>query len=276
MRFARLLLFVGLATATPALAAESGGIRELYVAPTISFFQWEEQGGGARLLREEGPLFGVAGGIRVELLRAASGQALILSGVTELYGGVVSYDGQTQSVTPNKDKRPFTTDVGYVGGRGGIDLGWTIPLRTSRFGPLVGLEYRAWMRDLQGGSALDSNGVPFQVSGSTEFWQNVTLRLGLRWNEIPLGGGWSAFGEGGAVYPFYTSNQVDVPDYGTLTITPEGEWSPRGELGVRNKSFRFAVTYEGLRFGRSPTVKGYYQPDSSGDLVVFSVGYCFR
>jgi hypothetical protein len=282
MRFARLLLFTWLVAATPAVAAEFGGIRELYVAPTISLFQWEEYGGGTRLLREEGPLFGVAGGIRVDLLRTSSGQAFTLTGVTELYGGVVSYDGHTQSSTfPKQDNRPFTTDVSYVGGHGGFDLGWMFPLRATRLSPLIGLDYRAWMRDLQGGSTVDSGGVPFQVSGSTEFWQNTTLCMGLRWNEIPLGGGWSAFGEGAAVYPFYTSNRVDVAGYGTLTIKPEGEWSARGELGVRNKSLRFAVTYEGLRFGRSPTVyiapsKGYYQPESSGDLIGFSVGYCFR
>lgn len=280
LRIAFLLITGFVAVATPS-AAESGRVRELSVAPSVSWFQWEERVGGVRLLKEDGPLFGVSGGFRMDLLPAVAGQTMTLSVAAELYGGVVSYDGHAQSDTPKYDNRPLTTDVGYIGGHGGFDLGWMVPFRKSRLGPLAGLDYRLWVRDLRDGTAIDTEGVPFLVSGSTEFWQNVTLRLGLRWEEIPLGGEWRLFVEGGAVYPVYTANQIDVADYGSVTIKPEGEWSARGELGIRRNNLRFAVTYEGLRFGRSPTVvitpvKGYFQPESSGDVVGFSVGYCFR
>lgn len=274
------LLSCWLTAASP--AAEAGGIiSEISLAPTISFYQWEEHAERGRLLREEGPLFGVAGGIRSDLLRTASGQALSLSGTAELYGGVVDYDGHTQSDQPKNDYRPLRTDVGYIGWRGGFDLGWMIPLRGSRLGPLAGVDYRVWLRDLQGSTASDTDGVPFPVSGVTELWQNATLRLGARWEAIPLGGGWNLFAEGGAVYPFYTANQIDVADYGTVTITPRGEWSGFGETGIRNNRLRIALRYEGLRFGRSSTVpvsaaKGYYQPESAGDFIGVSVGYCFR
>jgi len=268
-------LCLTLSMALPTFAAGESRISEFYVAPTFNYFTWKETGFlGEQLVKETGPLFGVGSGIRTVLVRGNSGQSLTLSGKLDIYGGVVNYDGRTQSPS----NLPVSTDVNYFGTRAGCNVGWGLPVGSSTVGPFAGFQYRFWMRDLNVSTTVDGKGNPVPVGGTTEYWDDLTTRLGIGWYDIRIATDWSLFAEGGAQYPFYTSNSVDT-GYGTVTSEPQGQWSAFAEAGVRYKRLRLAVTFEEQRYSRSPSVLAwpyyFYQPASTAEYLGFSVGYCF-
>ncbi len=262
----------------PTLAVGAAGVDELSVSPTFSYFTWKENGSaGERLVKESGPLYGVAGGLKSTLFRGASGESLTLMGRGDLYGGVVQYDGHTQ---PGFGYLPVSTDVDYFGLRLGSDACFGLPVGGSTLGPFAGLDYRFWQRSLNATTTLDAQRQTVQVGGTTEYWQEISTRLGIRWDNIPLAREWRLFAGGGAQYPLYTSNTFDTAEDGAVTVEPKGEWSPFAEAGLRYRRLRVAVTYEEQRFGRSSAVSKtnfiYSQPASTSEYLGFSVGYCFR
>src|SRR6266581_4774893 len=89
------MLAICLALLTPpAFAGQYGGVEEWYLYPSVQYFTWEEFLNGNRLLKEEGALFGIGGGVRLDLYR----KALLLNVKGELFGGNVGYRGQTQNL----------------------------------------------------------------------------------------------------------------------------------------------------------------------------------
>ena len=276
MKFVSGIVLLSLVLAVPVIAAEGKGINELYVAPTVFSYTWKETGSfGEQLLKESGPLFGVTSGVRAHLVRGESGQTLMLSGKIDIYGGEVNYDGHTQLPS----NLPVSTDVGYFGTRIGCDAGWGFPVSGSTVGPFAGFNYRFWMRDLQSTTTFDGNGNLVPVGGSTEYWQDFSTRLGIRWYDIRIADEWRLFVEGGFAYSLYAGNTVDLNGFGNVTLEPEGLWTPFAEAGVRYKRLRLAVTFEEQRYQRSPSVLVgpyfVYQPASTGEYLGFSVGYCF-
>jgi hypothetical protein len=268
-------------------AAQYGGIRELFVGPSIEYFRWEEFSGGSKLLTEQGPRFGVDGTIVLDLLKTGEAGSLSFKGKLGLFGGVVDYDGQTQP--PNS--LPVKTDVTYVGAREEVAIGWAFPAGDGRIEPFAGLGYRWWLRDLQDSTAFDpalsgGRGGTVVVSGYTEEWESVYTKVGMAFSH-PLDGSWQLFAEAGGKYPFYNTNTVDIALAGKKTVRPEPRWSAFAELGARYKRFRPAVYYEGYRTGQSEVVDtglvnargnriGIFQPRSDEDVVGVSFSYCFR
>ncbi len=268
------LLCLLLVAALPAFAAGEGKEGEFYVAPFFNYLTWKETGtSGERLVKESGPLYGLRSGLTVVPFRKGSGHSLVLSGKLDLFGGVVRYDGHQ-----NLTNLPVSTDVDYFGARLVFDAAWALQVRRSAVGPFVGFAHRFWLRNLNNSSAVDGRGNQVPVSGASEYWNEISSRMGVRWSGIGVAPGWTLFAEGGAHYPLYTTNIVDT-GYGSVTLEPKGFWSPFAEAGLRYNRLRFAVTYEEQRYGQSPLlISGPYyvhQPASSGEYLGFSAGYCF-
>jgi len=259
-RIVILVIFLAL-FARPVFAGQYGGVEQWYLYPSLQYFSWEEFYGGARLLKEEGPLFGIGGGALFDLYR----KGLILKLNGEIFGGEVHYRGQTQS------KQPLKTDVTYFGSKLESDLGWRISLPVGSVEPFAGIGYRWWLRFLEG------------QGGYTEWWQTVYTKLGLR-GEIPAGSDLTLFAEAGGKYPFLNRNTVDFSDIGTITVKPTSRWSVFAEIGARYGSFRPAIFYEGFRYGESPKVpivvggvdRFLFQPESSSDIIGINLGWAFR
>ena len=261
--------------ASQAAAAEYGGIRELYIGPSIAYFHWRELVAGQSILTEQGPMYGIDGTIALDLLKTERAGTLTLKDKVGIFGGLVYYDGQTQA----PHNLPVKTDVIYVGVKEELALGWAIPFGDSRLEPFAGLGYRWWLRDLQDSTA--NNGTSnVKVSGSNEVWESAYTKLGAALS-IPLTRDWRIFVEGGGKYPFYNSSYIDTAGVGNTTLRPEPRWSAFGELGARSGKLRTALFYEGYRTGQSPLVRisstsGVYQPKSDEDVVGVSFSYCFR
>jgi hypothetical protein len=261
--------------ANQAAAAEYGGIRELFIGPSIAYFHWQESVAGQNVLTEQGPIYGVDGTIALDLLKTERAGNLTFRGKIGLFGGVVEYDGQTQE----PHNLPVKTDVNYVGVKEEIALGWAVPLGAGHLEPFAVIGYRWWIRDLQDSTANDG-GTTVKVSGNTEVWESAYTKVGAALS-IPLTKDWRFFVEGGGKYPFYNSNTTDIAGVGNTTVRPEPRWSAFAELGARYRTFRPAVFYEGYRTGQSPQVRisptsGVYQPKSDEDVVGVSFSYCFR
>lgn len=274
-RYRHVIITVALVMlASQAAAAEFGGIRELYVGPSVAYFHWRESVAGQSVLTEQGPMYGADATIALDMLKTERG-TLTLKNKAGLFGGLVYYDGQTQA----PQNLPVKTDVIYVGVKEELAVGWAMPLGDGRLEPFAGLGYRWWRRDLQDSTA--SNGTStVKVLGSTEVWDSAYTKLGAALS-MPLTKDWRFFVEGGGKYPFYNSNSIDIAGVGTTTIRPEPRWSAFGELGARNRKYRTALFYEGYRTGQSPVVRissnlGVFQPQSDEDLVGVSFSYCFR
>ncbi len=262
---------------TPALAAPRfGGMSELYLYPYVQYFHWTETSGGRKLLTESGPIYGIGTAVGLNLLQTDNSGFLLLRTKGELFGGVVDYDGQTQPPS----SLPVKTDVTYFGGKGELNLGWSYPAGRFLLQPFAGLGYRLWLRDLHDSSTRDGSGQAVQVQGYTETWESAYTRLGLSLTHT-FDNGVRMFWEGGASFPFYNSNSLDLTGDGTVTVRPEGRWSAFGEFGVRTARIRTALYYQGYRTDQSPAVRvspsvSILQPRSTEDVVGVSVGYCFR
>jgi len=257
-------------TASMAVAADSGPIRELSVYPFIQYFTWEEFSPEGRLLKESGPQFGVGGDILLYLVEGDAG-AMTFRGKVELFGGEVDYDGQLQDGTPH------STDVTYFGTNEQVALGWAIPYRDLTIEPFGGLGYRWWLRDLQGSG------------GYTEYWTSLSALLGMRGN-YKLGPETSLFAMGGGKYPFYNRNDVEnYPGVGRIELEPGSEWSAMAEGGVRYRQMKVSFYYESFIFARSPIVTEYdayrqptpgpsdfVQPRSESEIFGLKFGWSFR
>lgn len=265
----------------PALAAPRfGGMTELYLYPYIQYFHWEEESAGRKLLTESGPIYGIGTAVGLNLLQTDTSGSLFMKAKGELFGGVIDYDGETQAPS----SLPVKTDVTYLGGKGEVNLGWSFPAGRFAIQPFSGIGYRIWLRDLHDSTTRDRNGNTVQVGGYTEAWESAYTKFGLTLTRT-FDGGMQMFWEGGASFPFYNTNNVDIVENGivtrTATIKPEGRWSAFGEFGVRTGKVRTAIFYQGYRTDQSPAVRisqsvAILQPRSTEDVVGVSVGYCFR
>jgi hypothetical protein len=274
-------------TASPAFAGNYGGVEEGYLYFAPQYFSWEEFSGGRRLLIEEGALFGVGGGARLDLHR----KKLMLKVQGEVFGGDVNYRGQTQQDflpsppnpphTPSSlSERPVKTSVVYFGMKLETDIGWRMQLADGSVEPFAGVGYRWWLRSLQNSTTVDANGNVVPVGGYTELWQTLYTRLGMR-GSYAVSKDTTFFAEAGGKYPFLNRNSSDFPGAGNITLEPDPRWSMFAEIGARYGKFRTALFYEGFRFGQSPLVPisgtvALLQPKTDSDIFGVSIGWCFK
>jgi hypothetical protein len=261
---------VALGSETP--AAAFGGVREFSVYPSLQYFTWEEFFGGRRILQERGLLYGAGAAVTLDLLQTEAG-ILTLRGKGDLFGGVVDYDGQTQTALPAK------TEVSYFGTRAEGGVGWAFLLARSRIEPFVGLGYRWWLRDIHDTTTTDpSQPGMIQAQGYTEHWESAYAKLGLAFSHL-LSQEWRLLAEAGGKYPFYNANTFDL-GLGPVTLKPEPRWSAFAELGARYRQLRLILFYEGYRVDQSPVHRvgttEFLQPQSNEDIVGISVAWCFR
>ena len=263
--------------ASSALAGQYGSVEEWYLYPSLQYFTWKEYTDGRRLVKEEGPLFGVGGGVVGGLYR----KTLMLKANGELFGSEVDYHGHTQQGSdPKVSERPLSTKVVYFGMKLEGDIGWRMQPATTWFvEPFAGIGYRWWLRALESSTATDTDGKPFPVGGYTEVWQTLYSRVGLRGNS-EVSTDFNLFCEAGGKYPFLNRNSADNPGTGTVTLRPDPRWSLFAEVGARYGKFRPALFYEGFRFGQSPAVPvggglALLQPKSDSDLFGIRFGWAF-
>lgn len=265
----RAALFVLLMLPVTAPCAEQTGVfvSEASLYPFIQYFTWKEfDNSGTRLLRENGPQYGVGGHLGLHLLQGAAG-TITLRGRQEFYGGETAYDGHLQNGSPH------STDVSYFGSYSEADLGWAIPYRTTTIEPFAGLSSRWWLRELQG------------PGGYTEQWTSVASLLGLRCRYELAGNAWFIV-SGGVKYPVYTRNLVDYPGSGEVELEPDGDWSVVTEASWVYRQLSAGVYYENFVFNRSPAVRVYnafeqreillMQPRSESEIVGLRIGWSFR
>jgi hypothetical protein len=261
-----LLLLAAIFSACCVTPASAARLDELTPYLSGEYYNWIEHSDGRRLLKESGPLFST--GVDVGVLFDGG---LTLKGRAELFGGEVGYDGET--LPPERE--PVETDVTYVGSKHELDVGYRITSGALSIEPFGGIGYRWWLRDLQDSTSTTGT----RVSGYTEWWQTGYGRFGAR-GRYRASPSVALFAEGGARYPFYTSNSVDFADLGSVTFRPVGRWSGFAETGAVWQRLKLTLFYEGLRFAASPYKQvgadNYFQPESSSDIFGVRVGWTFR
>ena len=220
-------------------------------------FSWREYDAeGTELLEESGWIYGIgAGG---EVSRNHFGWRY----GTEFFGGIVDYDGHSQS------GQPATSETLYYGGQLDGELMGIISFDPhAAVKGLLGLGGALWVRDIRDGST--PYGQP--VYGYREFWMTADWHVGMEanWlfsNEI------EAFGVLLWRFPLYARNQVDLSRFelGTVTVEPKQRVSTTAEAGLRWKMVAASLTYDTRLFDRSDTVGiGFYQPDSEAGALGF-------
>jgi len=255
-------LFLLACSVLPASAASTGE-----VTPYLSgqYFTWREFNEGRQLLKESGALY--VGGVLFDVLVTPKLPGTpVVRAKNEVFGGVVDYNGETQGASP----LPVQTDVTYVGTRHEFDLGYRQRGASWSAEPFAGLGYRWWLRDLH--DSATNNGI--QVSGYTEHWETLYMRAGAR-GRVETASGVFLLAEGGAKYAFYTGNTVHFAGSGKSTFRPENRWSGFAEGGVSYQHLKLTASYEGFRFGASPVLRGFFQPESSSDIFGLNVGWSF-
>ena len=243
--------------------------------PTLAFnvgaqvrqFKWEEfDEDGAKLLKQDGPLYGLMA--RGEVLGRVG-----LVGKGLLYFGNVDYDGHTMNGTPAK------TDGDYVG----LDFSGDLQ---ARLGPLdgilsprafCGLGLETFNRDLKSTAT---------ATGYKEEWVNLHGRAGIGC-DASLSPDLKAFGEIGWKLPIATSEIVD-PGGLDATLRPKQKVSPFIEAGLQYRYFFVSAFYDSLKFdksdtesivvssGRSLGILDVWQPESKSDVYGVNVGLAFR
>lgn len=230
------------------------------------YFTWEETDAVHRILKESGPLW-VLGADADESL-----SWLLIREKVEIFGGVVGYSGETQIGSP------ADTNVDYFGARVEVDLGPKIAHAKGYLEPFGGVGFRWWLRDLQ-----DTTAGGELVHGYTEDWRDLYLKAGGR-GKYRLGGENAMYWEGGGKYPLATQNSIKFTDIGIVTLSPHGQWSGFAEAGITGARLQVALTYEGFRYAKSPSVQRQtpkelvtiWQPDSSSDIWGVKLGWRFK
>lgn len=267
--------------AAPASASGEGDF-DIYAA--IEDFTWKEFSGGQRLLRENGILGGI--GFVYHGRTGSEYSALTLTPRIEFFWGEVDYDGQACDTAGNCF--PSITDTGYFGTKLEFDLG-------GRFGkgfvmePFGGLGVRSWWRDIEDTAAFNPfSGLLEPVSGYTEYWTAIYLRLGLR-GELAFSQTSNLFFEAAAKVPIYNENTAYLSDIwfytDDITVEPGKKTSFFAEAGMKADVFKISVFYESLRFSESDvdftfdiqagSVVGFVQPKSDADIYGIRIGVSF-
>jgi len=249
-----LLLSLGM-VASPVIAADI----DLYAQ--VQSFTWKEFAKGSRLLKEEGPIYGVEGSVQLPIRRFA------LKGRGEVFGGSIDYKGETWGGDPVR------TDSNYFGFKLEGDFGWVFPIgERASLDPFAGLGYRWWLRDLES---------THEATGYLENWSSLYLRLGGR-GDYRFGKSVKTFAEASVKFPIYNENTAYLGEVGLEDVTVNPGRRPWffAEAGIKYSLFRLSIFYEGMRFSRSGVVAidhelGVYQPKSTADIFGLNLGVSF-
>ncbi len=254
---------------TYALSDRSGSEYDIYFQSGL--FMWNEMLEGDKVVEEKGPIFGIGGRAEWNL------QPLVLRVKGNIFGGRVSYDGQT---TGSAASVPISSDTEYLGFTVDGSVGWNFHVSdTSDVEIFGGPAIKSWNRVIQEGES--SRGT---VAKSEENWITLYAPVGIGVNH-KISDTFVIFASAGMHIPIYNENEADLRDlYGVkVKVHPGLRISGFAEAGLRWKMLRAALYYEGLRFDESPTERrsinggtlSVRQPESTYDLFGLSLGVAF-
>lgn len=229
----------------------------------IEYFNWREYDGDTRLLKESGPR------LQLGASRRYNREDITFTPHVEGMFGYVDYDGHTQGGTP------VSTDVRYVGFGIGADIGAVYHfVAESQVEPYLGLGWNYWRRDLRTTS---------QATGYLETWDSVFARGGARAEAdlvigaTPVRG----YGELGLKLPLSTYNSAKFPGVGKVNVSPKGNLSLYGSVGIVKGLWRGGLFYDGWRFQASDVTPagggafGLMQPKSRADIFGIEAARAF-
>jgi hypothetical protein len=251
-------LWLTLICACPAFAGETS------VYLKSGWFTWDEQVSGSSFVSEDGILYGAG------VARKDDVSVVTVAELVEVWGGNVDYDGHALA-----DTTQIHADTSYLGTREEFAVSVKLPAAGSlSVAPVVAIGHKFWVRTR---SDEDWNTFYSKAGAAVEFTNR----------------GWSWYGKGGALVPFYTRSHVTLSDsgYSDVVTEPETRVSAFAEGGVRSGAFTVGVEYEGMEFGQSKKVmtsrvastgsgivilaNQAYQPKSSSRLVSLKLSYSF-
>lgn len=224
------ILAVSIAAAFLGGASAAFGASELSAG--LERFEWTETApGGARILKESGPLFVLGGRWEQD-----KDQGLVLGLRSHAFFGSVDYDGQTWGGAP------VATDVNYLGAGFEGRAIWRIPSGGWRADLFGALGYRLWVRDIES---------TYSAVGYAEGWRAPYAGIGIALSEPGEKG---FYGEALVGKPFSVRNKAFLTDAGfdgDVTLKPEGKLFVSLEAGYRFSSLAIAGYYRQVRFGES-------------------------
>ncbi len=242
-----------------------GGVTEIGVG--VELFRWQEfNRAGTRLLTEQGP--------RARLSFSHNNEARLTSGLlyrmdASVYGGVVDYDGQTQSLGYFS-----ATRVGYLGAATELTGGYR--LVNFKWGRsldlLAGVGLDRWSRDIRDGTSSQGG----RVTGYEEIFDIAFTRFSLGMEK--KADIWRSLWRAGIKYPVYTNETIDAF---SLELKPSKRpslfFSYRFQLigSAGGKGTYVKFLYDSYRFAKSDVVSGFEQPKSEVDVMSFSMGRAF-
>lgn len=235
----------------------------------IENYTWEEEIQGQRLLKEEGPRFGVGGRFAVP----ASG-AFWLSGRGELYAGEVDYDGALQDGYGNLT--PYSSKTSYVGVRGTALA--TTPIQGSDpsivLWPQIGLGLQSWVRSLD--TEFGDDVGPY---GYEETWSSLHAVLGGQLT-LTQASGLQLFGTFQLRLPVWNKEVADLSENGgpdDIELEPDEQISFYADAGINNGRLTLSIYGETLEYDASPLDDSgmFLQPDSSAEVIGGKVGVVF-
>jgi hypothetical protein len=232
----------------------------------IESFTWSEYfDSGSQILEESGPIYGLGISYKTDIARS-----LMIMTKSEIFGGSVDYDGQTQAgISAN-------TDTDYMGFKVEADIGIKA-IETEKFSlePFTGLGFRWWVRDIQS---------TINAIGYEERWRSFYVRLGIR-SENNISDQFKIFAQLGVKRPIYNQNEIGLSKFGLsdVTVEPGNEASFFAEAGLKEKKIMVSFFYEGMRFSKSDVrytydafgIYGVFQPESEADIFGVNIGITF-
>ncbi|MCE9615144.1 MAG: hypothetical protein K8T26_12775 [Lentisphaerae bacterium] len=255
------------ALARPAIGHSTSNT-DFRVYGIVESFTWEETYQGERVVREEGPRFGIGADIQAPL-----NPRLILIGLAEFYFGEADYDGGIQS--DDGSVTPINSETSYTGLRIKGALGTPLPLTTSTtLVPFGGFGLSTWLRTLD--THLGDSDIG--LYGYEEYWATLCGVLGLGVN-VALDDSHACFASVEADLPVWNSESVDLsnvggPDDVELEPGREAGWS--ASAGFTASRFTASLYAEFMTFGESDvTDEGFLQPESSSDVIGARAGMVF-
>jgi hypothetical protein len=268
MNTARLALIFALLASMSVTAQEASENYQLRMYGLIENYEWTEELDGARIVKEDGPLYGLGGDLALRMT-----QALWLRGRAELYAGELDYDGYLMD---EDNLTPYQSETEHVGMRLEGELGWRLPLGAGNIlAPFGGLGLRAWERTLD--TELGDRHIGRY--GYTENWSTLYAIAGLEL-VIPLNNRAELFALCAAHIPLDNELTVDLenvdgPD--DLELEPGKETTYRAELGLNLHPITISMYYETIEFSRSGLDKSgdYFQPDSDAEMIGAQIGLIF-
>ena len=235
--------------------------RHVVIYSLVEHFVWQEMYSGAKILEENGLIYGV--GFTAKVVYPSQET---LKAEWELFLGKINYDGSVQT------GEKAVTDTDYLGMRVEADMGFYKRLGDNVvIEPYFGGGYRWWIRHINDGTTASGD----TAVGYTELWQSFYLRAGVR-EDVILKNNTKYYKSIGLSLPVFTANSVRLSEVDStlpdVTLHPRGQLSFNAEAGITKGRLQMLLFYEHIRFSKSSDVSGVFQPESMADIWGIRVG----